>query len=142
MFQSASARHCRLTRLSGHHWSDFPEPYITGPFLLEEQQKHLRRLRTRSHMRSELIQAADCRHTTPLHFSFFSSFPMLTCVPLSHSPFPLSLRFASQPTYLELLSILGARCWPRTGCNVWNTSRVGAPLRQDVFWLERSGKWV
>lgn len=98
MFQSVSARHCRLARLSGHHWSDFPQPYITGPFLLEEQQKHLRRLRTRSHMRSELIQAADCRYTTPLHFSFlFFFFPNANLCPTLPLAFPTfsAFRFAA-----------------------------------------------
>lgn len=39
---------------------------------------------------------------------------------------------ASQPTYLELASILGAPCWPRRGHNVWNTSRGEEPLGDTV----------
>lgn len=107
MFQSASARHCRLTRLSGHHWSDFPEPYITGPFLLEEQQKHLRRLRTRTHMRSELIQAqqtVDTLHrSTFLFFSFFfpnaNLCPTLPLAVPTFSPFRLAAYLSGTSVY-------------------------------------------
>lgn len=105
----APTHHSRLTRLSGqvrlseelHNRPSVKSTWLTrAPFL------------TSPHTHS-----AGCRQQTA-ETQYRSSF-LLLHRPASHSRF-LShfLSFASRPTYLELLSILGAWCRPSIGCNV------------------------
>lgn len=99
IFQSVCGHRSHLTRLSGHHWSDFPKYYIIGlQWRAADWQEHLcwRHLAhththacvhtcTHTDMHSELgVQGAGSRlqthNTAPLSYCYTILRPTLTCL--------------------------------------------------------------
>lgn len=108
-----------LTRLSRYNSSDFPKNdtmnlHWRASLVLPEHLPWRQCEHTQTHTRIYRIQAADCRHTTPLLF------PFVTLSSITHFTslhFPLLSVSLLSPPICELPSISGAQYLPSIGCD-------------------------